>query len=501
MVAAPLPVFAADAAEPSVSEIVGNPADPGPMCPPPDGTRPDPSLINVDPFVLERFPLRRVLTRLIAQAHTRRTSAVELYQRLWDAMDTASSGKFKGPHCDDHDDTLNGFPLECPRPEVTLVDTQPELFEPLALTNRFDLAPADGANCGEYRIVYGMKPFSEENRNLLIMEGVLPNPNPSCGIEACRPVVEFWESLSAYDPASRADRRALAARLESFYFQGIPGFGPILHPDHFGLSGRGGYGGPNGGQIRTNMFVLGTTWQLREFRLAKACDRYSCELYFDPAAVGDNPYPQLFDFNNVSPVAKAFRDAFIPHVEGLLSDDVNAISLEMAPRFDAAQSTSTGFDDDYVTQMINGLQDGPNDFTRAIRAELTRLGRSDVSPLDVAERATSQTCAGCHQVTPGASLSENGAAGPVWPAVRPDGFVHIDENRNLSPALWCTFMPFRKSVLDAVYENPGKVCTTNASSATSGAPHKTFVSVGGRARHHNPQASGLTITGRPFGPN
>jgi len=501
LAAAPLPAFGADTADPGVTEIVGNPADPGASCPPPDGTRPDPSLINVDPFVLERFPLRRVLSQFIAQAHARRTSAEELYQRLWDSMDAASSGKFKGPHCDANNATLNGFPLECPRPEVTLVDTPPELFEPLALVNRFDLAPADGANCGEYRIVYGMKPFSEENRNLIILEGVLPNPNPSCGIEACRPVVEFWESLSAYDPSSRGDRRALASRLEHFYFRGIPGFGPILHPDHFGLSGRGGYGGPNGGQIRTNMFVLGTTWQLREFHLARACDRFSCELYFDPAAVGDNPYPQMFDFNNASPIAKDFRESFIPHVEALLSDDVTAISLDMDARFNAAQSTSTGFDDDYAVQMINGLQDGPNDFTRAIRAELTRLGRTDVSPLDIAERASSQSCAGCHMVSAGMPLSGNGTEGPVWPDVRPGGFVHIDEDRNLSPALWCTFLPFRKSVLDAVYENPGQACASGATSVAAGPARKTLVSVGGRGHHHAPYASGLTITGRPFGPN
>jgi len=501
LLAAPLPAVAAEAADSGVTEIAGDPADPGPSCPPPDGTRPDPSLINVDPFVLERFPLRRVLSQLALQAHTRRTSAVELYQRLWDSMDTASSGKFKGPHCDANDDTLNGFPLECPRPEVTLVDTQPELFEPLALVNRFDLAPADGANCGEYRIVYGMKPFSEQNRNLIIMEGVLPNPNPSCGIEACRPVVEFWESLSAYDPASRAERHALASRLEYFYFLGVPGFGPVVEPDHFGLGGGRGYGGPNGGQIRTNMFVLGTTWQLREFHLARACDRFGCELYFDPAAVGDNPYPQMFDFNDQSSVAKDFREAFIPHVEGLLSDDVSAISLDMDPRFNAAQSTSTGFDDDYAVQMINGLQEGPNDFTRAIRAELTRLGRTDVSPLDVAERASSQSCAGCHMVSPGVPLSGNGSSGPVWPDVRPGGFVHIDEDRNLSPALWCTFLPFRKSVLDAVYENRGEACEASATCATSRPVRKTIVSVGGRERHHAPHSTGLTIAGRPFGPN
>jgi len=501
LLAAPLPAVAAEAADSGVTEIAGDPADPGPSCPPPDGTRPDPSLINVDPFVLERFPLRRVLSQLALQAHTRRTSAVELYQRLWDSMDTASSGKFKGPHCDANDDTLNGFPLECPRPEVTLVDTQPELFEPLALVNRFDLAPADGANCGEYRIVYGMKPFSEQNRNLIIMEGVLPNPNPSCGIEACRPVVEFWESLSAYDPASRAERHALASRLEYFYFLGIPGFGPVLQPEHLGLSGGRGYGGPNGGQVRTNMFVLGTTWQLREFHLARACDRFSCELYFDPAAVGDNPYPQMFDFNNQSPIAKDFREAFIPQVEGLLSDDVTAISLDMDPRFNAAQSTSTGFDDDYAVQMINGLQDGPNDFTRAIRAELTRLGRTDVSSLDVAERASSQSCAGCHMVSPGVPLSGNGSSGPVWPDVRPGGFVHIDENRNLSPALWCTFLPFRKSVLDAVYKSPGDACEASATCAASRPVRKTIVSVGGRGRHHAPHSSGLTVAGRPFGPN
>src|SRR6188768_2002440 len=116
-----------------------------------------------------------------------------------------------------------------------------------------------------------MKPFTDENRNFIILEGLLPNPKPSCGLEACRPVVDFWQSLAHYDITRRAERNARADRLESFCFRGLPGFGPVLEPPHLGMRGRGGAQGRNGGQIRTTMFIDGANfpWQLRAFRLVR----------------------------------------------------------------------------------------------------------------------------------------------------------------------------------------------------------------------------------------
>ena len=70
-------------------------------------------------------------------------------------------------------------------------------MKPLAVFNRFDLAPADFAHCGEYRIVYGKEnPAFAPNRFLLIFEASVPNPDPDEGEAGCRPITEFWAGLS-----------------------------------------------------------------------------------------------------------------------------------------------------------------------------------------------------------------------------------------------------------------------------------------------------------------
>ena len=455
---------AAQASTPPVNEILASvPAVDPATCPPPDGTRPDPTLVNTDEFVLERFSFERVLSQLVRLARVRQSSS-DLYQQLWDSMDTTANAKLSGPHCDDTTPpSINGFPIDCPRPEASLKDSQPATFVPVALTNRFDVAPADGLNCGEYRIVYAMKPFTDQNRNFIILEGLLPNPKPSCGLEACRPVVDFWQSLAHYDVTRRAERNALADRLESFYFRGLPGFGPVLDPTHLGMSGRGGAQGRNGGQIRTNMFIDGANfpWQLREFRLVRECTGRSCRLVFNPAAVGTNPFPQLFDSSFPDPLVSEFQQDFIPQVESLINDDVNLISMKIDDRYNAGQSTSTGFTDTYLLQSITGYVNGAHSWVDAVQAEITRLGHSaDLDAFDIAARATTQSCAGCHESATNVALSFGGAGGPVWPAPRPGGFVHIDENRFLSPALWCSFLPFRKSILDTFSASPRRRCSS-----------------------------------------
>ena len=470
-------------------------------CPPPDGTRPDATLVNTDAFVLARFPLQRLFSQIVRLAHVVSPSASDLYQQMWDSMDTKAAAKFKAPHCDDADPpSINGFPIECSRPEAVLKNSSPATFVPVALTNRFDLSPADGANCGEYRIIYAMTPFDEVNRNLIIVEGVLPNPDPSCGLEACRPVAQFWHDLAALNPKTYAGKKALADRLEQFYFYGLPGFSPVVHPNHYGMEGRGGYGGANGGQIRTNMFVSGTTWQMREFRVARRCTGKLCRLLLEPASVKSNPFAPLFDMLNPSPDARAheFQTTFPSQVAALVNDDINLISLNMDDRFNAGQSTSSDINEDYVTQAIQGLANGPNALTTALRGELTRLGRSEVTPLDVVERAMTQSCAGCHMLARNVGLSGDGTRAPVWPDVRPGGFVHIDEHGFLSPALWCSFLPHRKTVLDGFVASPARSCDP---SSAQHEPPVTIVSHRALPPIKSTSSLPVTVTGKPFGPN
>jgi hypothetical protein len=70
-------------------------------------------------------------------------------------------------------------------------------------------------------------------------------------------------------------------------------------------------------------------------------------------------------------------------------------------------------------------------------------------------RAQAGTCAGCHMLSPGAvvRIDATGAPEVNWPAVvddpNPPGpfFVHVREDRLLSPALETAFLPFRRYVL------------------------------------------------------
>ncbi|WP_437996892.1 hypothetical protein WMF26_39095 [Sorangium sp. So ce185] len=235
-----------------------------------------------DPQAMTRFPLEFVLNQLIMRAGTfDEQTALDLYRRWWDFFNKSVGAQFPDAiHCDDQTNSeglpaLNGYPISCPRWEGRLATSDPfdqdspDFVEPIAVVNRFDLAPLDGSHCGEYRIVYAKKTAGIADRNLFIFEAQLPNPHPECGLAACLPVAEFWARLSTLDAAERANE------LETFFTVGLldAGFGPVLHPDNLG---RGT------GQIRTNQFMgppggpgqaqLGQIWQLREFKIAKTSD-------------------------------------------------------------------------------------------------------------------------------------------------------------------------------------------------------------------------------------
>ena len=94
-------------------------------------------------------------------------------------------------------------------------------------------------------------------RMFVIFEAALPNPNPGLGIEGCRPVSDFWVSLSDLNQFPTAADRAAA--LATFYYTGLPGFDPVVQHANYGLPL---------GQIRADLFIVqaGITWQLREFR-------------------------------------------------------------------------------------------------------------------------------------------------------------------------------------------------------------------------------------------
>ena len=178
-------------------------------------------------------------------------TGIQLFRQLWETQNAAAGPLDLQPsaHCSDDGTRLNGFPNICRPVEGAQANaanaTNINSYSAIGLFNRFDLAPSDGLNCGEYRIVFG-KTGGGAGRNFIIFEAALPNPRRDLGLEGCRQVQAFWRDLS-----NTPDLNARATALRGFYFAGLPGFSPVLHMEHFGFNFAGV------GQIRVNMFMGG----------------------------------------------------------------------------------------------------------------------------------------------------------------------------------------------------------------------------------------------------
>ena len=398
------------------------------------------SMVESAPEVLQHFGLRRVF-RAITEAATQRDSEMtttprQLFRQLWAShRERQARDPDRIPFCDDPLATLSGQTLECPRAEAGMASEPLGLFSPTAVVNRFDLAPQDGAHCGEYRIVYA-KTGNFPGRAFIILEAALPNPNPAQGLEGCRPVANFWARLSNVDDAAIRGRR-----LARFYFAGIEGFEPVLDPTHFGLRRR--FRLPDGtrkalriGQVRTNEFVQ-FPWTLREFKLAKSCDDGGCDLIAQPVKTVGTPRLNLWSSGSNN----KYNQHFIANIGGLLPKGRNVarLSLSSSRRFDSAESQ--------VSFGVRLLPAGA--LLNEITTELNRRGISNVSPDEIGNRATTQTCAGCHelsnQVPMGGRLNR-------WSSSL--GFVHIDETSRISPAMETVFIPQRKRTLSGFLQAP-----------------------------------------------
>ncbi|AKU90433.1 hypothetical protein [Vulgatibacter incomptus] len=411
------------------------------------------SLAVTDQSILAPFTLERVLSQLVSQSGVLGLTAHGLYAQWWD-IENEAPGFGTGVHCDDQTTRsgvsgLNGFPWECPREEGRQADLGPSLgrglpYKPVGLFNRFDLAPADGSNCGEYRIEFARDNSTPSaRRNLVIFEAVLPNPNPRLGLEGCRPVADFWANLSTI-----ASDATVSAKLDSFYFSGLPGFEPVVHVDHYGMQLGADGKGVATGQIRSNQFMQ-DEWTLRQFALTKDCRCGPCRLVMVPAPVADNPYGELFRSASTEPLAPDLRAAFISSVASLAKNDANRFAWTPPNRVNAAESQNAANDASIPFRTSDYLErfsrNGPNDtFRRAINDELIRL-RSSLTAEDIVARALSLSCAGCHGLAP-TDLGD----GVEIPFPK---FTHVDEENPtngrfpLSDALEEVFLPHRVKVL------------------------------------------------------
>ncbi len=423
------------------------------------------SLVVTEAETLALFSFGRVMDHVLASV---KHDPTQTRLGLWQAwMNTYAPAPCPGPGVDP-----NGYGIVCPRTrEASLALSDPyaplgpDFFKPVAVFNRFDLAPQDGSHCGEYRIVFAKQSASNLDRGFLIFEAVLPNPAPEKGLAACYPVARFWQSLSGTSPAKRA------AALEEFYFTGLNGFGPVVDAQNYGLIARRGglrlfgYGdSARPGQVRTNMFVDAAgqfQWNLREFKLDLDCslspstafdtDSHlverplpnNCRLRFEHGPDANNPANELFSSTHAN--APDFQDVFV-------AKDLESLAVIGGTAACGGPSNVFGMatDDDFneFESVASGLTDVVyNNFTApAFRTAITNKLAVLSSPLSASQllnRATTQTCAGCHQHSNGADVGANF----TWPASA--GFVHVTETSALSPALTTAFLPFRKCVLDS----------------------------------------------------
>lgn len=331
-------------------------------------------------------------------------------------------------------------------PADMLNPDSPDGMIPVGLFNRFDLAPADGSNCGEYRIVYTKNSSGPLDRMTMIFEARVPNPNPSQGIAGCAPITDFWAEHSADTSPAQT-----VTELEKLYYHGIAGVEPIVNAENYGLPM---------GQLRVNLFKtpnpITVRWSLREFLVN--FDE-SGRAIFKPEPVDDSPTAALFraaaelpdgfdetdlnDFRNTflgQPLCNLVNpDRF--NIDASAADIINGISAGFPRKYNDFESISQEDEDNPANITDEQLLEEVETHL-AVLSELT-----GVSAIQLMNRAGTMTCGGCHQFSANKDLGNEA----IWPASL--NFVHIDEGGNLSPLLTDVFIPNRIRIAEHFRKN------------------------------------------------
>lgn len=320
----------------------------------------------------------------------------------------------------------------------------------VAIFNRFDRTPSNGAHCGQARILYA-KPRNEDGRLFLFFEGSVPNPRPAMGRHGCRAVASFWAFLSALD-----NPRLRAKALEQFLFNGVGITKPVVR--------FANYAAPIGA-VNVNLFVNNVKWQLRSF--GTALDSNNKAMLF-PRPLVRTPLTEFYDAtfepapDHASRFAmerSAFRRDFLERQVPLLAaaelsgnpnltanDILGGFGVAFDPRYLEFQSDSQGEEDVPVNQA-------DVTFKAAIARRLARLDAPGVTTEQLLNRAGVRTCGGCHQFSNGVSVGTDGAGNDVrWPSSA--GFVHTTEDGTLSPLLVLRSLPARREGLVTYLREP-----------------------------------------------
>src|SRR5216684_3053065 len=248
------------------------------------------SMLITDQVILQNFTLQRVLNQLVARSGVTGLTGGQLYQQMLDTQNP-KPGLFEAgaPHCDDFhtngQPSFNGLPRRCPTAEAALAAAPfgPTDYIPLAIVNRFDMAPADGSNCGQYRLVFARQ---------------------------------------ATAPTDKLH----------FIFEGIAGYAPAIDPANFdGSANQSGVRALEfGGEPNRPRFY--------QFRLTKNCNGGACTLRMMTDVLEDAPPATYFDGNNTSDVARASRDSFVSQVASLTIDDANLFQMHLPTNYLMADS-------------------------------------------------------------------------------------------------------------------------------------------------------------------
>jgi len=462
---------------------IGVEEDPS-VCVPPDGvTMPERVLLETNVDAVNSASLFGVLEALATNGG-RSDDPFALYQQIWDSYATADLGILPDAiHCGDEMTdgvpTLNGYPIDCNRAERFQVDALGSFF-PTAFVNRIDLAPANGAHCGQQRMIFASNSF---NRAFVIVEAQIPNPSPDLGIKGCLPLAQFWlDQNDIDDPFTRGQRLA-----QAFLF-GDPGlamfgFGPFYTAENITVGS---------GQIRTNTFDS-SPWALREFKLALDGDT----LRAVPFPVAESPHGALWNENSPLSQGEACRENFMSALDGLLTNDMSQMSFVVDGACKNSESRNDG-SEDYASQLSDGFRSQLED----------RLFDSGLSADDIANRAQfAGSCIGCHMEARGKFLG-NGVFAPG-----PSDFPQVSEFAQQctggeqgscfppSNALTSTFLPGRLQVLSnllgvPIVPNPcngGGAGGFGGSSGFGG----SFGMGGGFGTAGTPSTGGFTSAGAP----
>ncbi len=404
------------------------------------------SIFVSDVETVSQIKFSEVMDKLAKDSGDKFLTKEVLFHQWWDSA-RQGPGLGLGPHCDDNTaplptagiathtafSELNNLPYRCPRleaseatsdPFTNETDSNPNAYRAIAFSNRFDLvtAPTPAASghgkfapdCGEHRVVFARNSGAIEgsndlNRNLIIFEARVPNPHPNDGLKGCKPILEFWLSLS--DKTMSAVERG--RRLHDFYLKGLPGVGAVVDAAHYTFGA---------GQIRSNQFMSNVVpggpldWTLREFKTLKA----NGTMTIVPDSVKSNPGGVLFTSGTTDTRVGFLNQAIRASMESIIAGPANGVAAvnrigfqmsgEGANSFESEEGPNTGsFADVAAAYAPGGME---NAVLKANIQGALGIAGSDLTPRNVVNRIRTQTCSGCHHFSNGDAGLGDGA---VWP--------------------------------------------------------------------------------------